>query len=401
MSLLSPSSLPLFLFSKDLVMILKSFSYIRNKGTKNEWAIKGSPTEESPLKLVDVNLIVGKNATGKTNTVSSLRILADLISGEKEPQQIIYNTGIYHASFDNQGIPIDYFLDVKGGVVIDERLTIDGQTLLDRKNKKLYYQGEKKYFSFQTDENVLAITRRDKVQQAYMEPLFLWGRNLSFYAFGSSLGKSTLMKDVTIATKEIFKPRETDKVSGILVKALKEFEELKGIVINDMSKIGYQLTDIKPSRLKFLPVNAYGILVKEKGLSDYTDQFEMSQGMFRALSLLIQLEYSLLSNVPSCILIDDIGEGLDYERSQDLINIIIEKTKSSHVQVIMTTNNRFIMNTIPLHYWHVINRVGNKSIFYNRGNSNKTFEDFSMTGLNNFDFFATKFYVNGMEAFEK
>lgn len=166
-----------------------------------------------------------------------------------------------------------------------------------------------------------------------------------------------------------------------------------------MNEIGYTLTDIKSSKLKNIAVNAYGVSVKEEGLKDYTDQMEMSQGMFRSLSLIIQIEYSLLSNKPSCIMIDDIGEGLDYERSQSLIKLIIRKASCSHLQVIMTTNNRFVMNIIELRYWHVINRANDKSVFYNMQNSGRTFEDFMMTGLNNFDFFATQFYMHGMKAF--
>ena len=146
-------------------------------------------------------------------------------------------------------------------------------------------------------------------------------------------------------------------------------------------------------------MNAYGISVKEDGLKDYTDQMEMSQGMFRSLSLVIQIEYSLLANLPSCIMIDDIGEGLDYERSQSLIKLIMQKAASSRLQLIMTTNNRFVMNNIDLKYWHVINRENERSVFYNIGNSKDVFEEFSLTGLNNFDFFATKFYKDGMEAF--
>ena len=96
-------------------------------------------------------------------------------------------------------------------------------------------------------------------------------------------------------------------------------------------------------------------------------------------------------------MIDDIGEGLDYERSKSLIDLIIEKVKNSSVQVIMTTNDRFIMNKIPLKYWSVIQRVPKKALFYNYRNSKATFDEFEYTGLSNFDFLATEFYIEGFE----
>ncbi|HHC24191.1 MAG TPA: hypothetical protein ENK58_02070 [Desulfobacterales bacterium] len=62
--------------------------------------------------------------------------------------------------------------------------------------------------------------------------------------------------------------------------------------------------------LKLMPIG-FGLNVQETELDEGTDQTEMSQGMFRALSLLIQLNYSLLADITGCILI---GEGLDHER---------------------------------------------------------------------------------------
>lgn len=387
------------LHKKATNMNLREFSYIRNKGTKNEWAIKGSPFEEGALKLNELNLIVGQNATGKSRTVAAICDLADLVSGNKNIEQIVYKTAIFDATFEENGMLTSYRLELKDGKVIDEHLNIDGTMKLDRKGRKLYYEAQKDYLPFQTDDNVVAVTRRDRQQQSYMEPLYLWGRNLSYYLFGSSLGQNMLIKDITLNLDEAAKPRVTDKVSGLFVKALGEFKEIRDLVIADMKDIGYNLMDIKSSKPKNVALNAYGISVKEEGLKDYTDQMEMSQGMFRSLSLVIQIEYSLLANLPSCIMIDDIGEGLDYERSQSLIKLIMQKAASSRLQLIMTTNNRFVMNNIDLKYWHVINRENERSVFYNIGNSKDVFEEFSLTGLNNFDFFATKFYKDGMEAF--
>ena len=105
-------------------MYLRKFSYIRNKGTKNEWAIKGSPFEESALKLNELNLIVGQNATGKSRTVTAICDLADLVSGNKTIEQLVYNTAIFEATFEVNDMLTDYKLELKDGKVIDEQLTI-------------------------------------------------------------------------------------------------------------------------------------------------------------------------------------------------------------------------------------------------------------------------------------
>ena len=169
----------------------------------------------------------------------------------------------------------------------------------------------------------------------------------------------------------------------------------------DMGKMGYSVDNIGTAPLKIMKnhlnssVGEYPIalFVKETDINDITNQLEMSQGMFRALSLIIQLNYSLLAKRPNCVLIDDIGEGLDYRRAKSLIDLIINKAKQSSVQILMTTNDRFVMNKMPLEYWSLIKREGQKSLFYNYRNSEKVFDEFELIGLSNFDFFSSNYFL--------
>jgi AAA15 family ATPase/GTPase len=169
-----------------------------------------------------------------------------------------------------------------------------------------------------------------------------------------------------------------------------------------MKKIGYDLSNIGtktpsfPSNSSsFADPNLLGqyLYVQEKNLNYYTEQSEISQGMFRVLSLLIQVNYSLLSDQPSCIIIDDIGEGLDFQRSSAIIKLLIEKAKTGLIQLIMTTNDENIMNGVPLEYWSVIERQPGVAKLHNYSNSPEQFEQFKHIGLNNFDFFASEFYL--------
>ena len=133
--------------------------------------------------------------------------------------------------------------------------------------------------------------------------------------------------------------------------------------------------------------------VKEADLIHRTPQHEMSEGMFRSLSLIIHLNYALSAKVPSCILIDDIGEGLDYQRSTTLIELLIDKAKDSSVQLILATNNQFVMNKVDLEYWSVIKREMQKTVFYNYRNAKDVFDQFELTGLDNFDFFSSNYFL--------
>jgi len=387
-------------------MRLKAIKYIRFKNEKNEWSIEGKPINNKynqSLTINQINLIVGKNATGKTNTINAIRTIADLISGDKKLSSLVYNTFKYDLLFEDNFEDLLYTLDVKKGEVVQEILKIGKVEKLNRAKGELFYELENKNLSFQTDKDILAISRRDSKQQPFFESIYNWGKTLNHYKFGGLLGKETFLKEINSADsdKEL-NLKDTNKVTGVLIKGQSQFKDtFISAIIEDMHKIGYPLKTIDTRNLKYLPLNILGLAVQENDLDDYTDQDEMSQGMFRALSLIIQLNYSLFTNNPSCILIDDIGEGLDFERSKSLIELIIAKSEKSSVQVLMTTNDRFVMNKIPLQYWSLIKREKHKSIFYNYQNSKDTFDEFSLTGLNNFEFFSSDFYIHGFDDFTK
>jgi len=389
---------------------LKEIKISRFKNQSDEWAIEGKPINNKFgqwLSFGDMNLIVGKNATGKSKTINAIRHIADLFCGDVQISRLNlvgFGTTEYNLKFDSNGEEIQYYLDFKDGKIIQETLTVNDVEKLNRIEGMLWYEGANEKLAFETDDDVLAVSKRDKKQHSFFEILYSWGKNLNYYPFGTPLGKDALLKDINLVKydSEEVDLKDGDEVTRIFVMGQNQFSEsFLNTILEDMKAISYDLQTIEVSPLKKFPVPAYGLNVQERDLESITDQTEMSQGMFRALSLLVQLNYSLLSKTPSCILIDDIGEGLDYDRSNSLIELIIEKIKDSSVQVIMTTNDRFVMNKVPLKYWSVIQRIPKKSLFYNYQNSKSTFEEFQRTGLNNFDFLSYEYYIEDFEIEEK
>lgn len=386
-------------------MKLKALKLCRFKGENKEWSIEGKPQNDQFdqwLTFDDINLIVGKNASGKSKTIDAIRHISDLFSGDIQTSRLNslgYGTAEYQLKFDDNGSCLEYQLNFKDGKIIQENLTVDGHEKLNRAEGKLWYEGANKELEFQTDDNVLAISKRDKKQHSFFEKLYFWGENLRHYRFGTQLGKNAILRDInSIIDDNEINLKDDDEATRIFVKAKHQFpDSFIKIILDDMKAISYNLKEIDASPLKNLPVFGYGLNVQEADLAEITNQVEMSQGMFRALSLLIQLNYALLSKTSNCILIDDIGEGLDFDRSKNLIELIIKKVKGSSVQVIMTTNDRFVMNKVPLEYWSVIQRLPKKSLFYNYQNSRETFEEYKYSGLSNFDFLTTEFYISGFE----
>lgn len=369
-------------------MQLKSISYNQFEGEPEQWGI-------TDFSFGNINLIVGKNATGKSRTMSIIKGLGNLVSGDIK---LSFKSGDYKVIFDDGGKKVTYFLKYENGKVIKEKLVIGSDTRLDRRSDgkgDIYAVKDGKNMEFQAPPSELAcVNRRDNVQHPFFENLYGWGKNLRCYLFGTSLGKdhfAVFKKD----EKEELNLKITDQTVAIFRKGKDRYsEKFLDNVKHDMSTIGFGIDDINLGPPNSVTVKGtieqiQCLLLRESDLEGTTDQNSISQGMFRALSLIIQLNYSLLASVPSCILIDDIGEGLDYERSSSLIRLLIEKAKESCVQLIMTTNDRFVMNNVPLEYWSIMQRFAKESKIYDMRNSEKQFKDFELTGLNNFDFFTS------------
>ena len=47
------------------------------------------------------------------------------------------------------------------------------------------------------------------------------------------------------------------------------------------------------------------------------------------------------------------------------------------------------MNSVPIEYWNILKREGTTVSAYNYKNNKKSFDEFKLTGLSNFDIFSS------------
>ena len=389
-------------------MKLDIFQYVYNQGLRNEWRVE-------ECRLSQVNLIIGKNASGKSRIVKSIHLLSQLLSDDN----IEARNDEWHLYFDidRPESKTEYILKIEKGLVVQEKLIMYGESneplLLERDRSgegTIFAKELNQKIKFQTSKAELAaVKRRDSIQHPFLEKLYQWSNSLRFYEFGTPLGKNfmTLMSYPTIKLSDNKRELKSyNSVVSIFQVGKQEIgDKFIQAIISDMKEIGYNLSEIGtkiPSAIErdFSTYNTLDgdglpefIYVKEEDLNFVTEQSDISQGMFRALSLLIQINYSLLASKPSCIVIDDIGEGLDYQRSSSIIKILIEKAETGLVQLIMTTNDEFIMNGVPIEYWSVIERTPGSAKLHNISNSRDKIEEFKFIGLNNFDLFTSEFLL--------
>lgn len=382
-------------------MILTEIEFSQFEGKPKEWKLEN-------CTLNKINLIAGKNATGKTKLLTIIRVLSNILSGKRTIQTLLGN-GNYKVTFNKDGKKVVYILKYGEGHVLEENLFIDSKNLLNRSidgEGKIFFSkvGKGDYVNFHTPtKDVAAFVRRDKIQHDFLEALYEWGNNLIFFYFGTSLGKEVFQ--IFVKTDEErpdkYDVKDTNLAPVIFKRGMDKFgDSFKTSIIKDMARIAYPLNDIKIGPLESIRIDGNfpstlpeGILLEESDLPGKTDQIDISQGMYRALVVIIIINYVKFYKEPSCVLIDDIGEGLDFERSSGLIKLLIEKSKNLNSQLIMSTNDRYVMNNVPLEDWSIIQRQGNRSIMINYKNSPKIFDEFESTGLSNFDFFSSNYYL--------
>lgn len=378
-------------------MKLDSLRFSEFIGEPQEWHLH-------ECTFATVNLVVGKNASGKTRLLNVINGLAQMIRGDHKQ---VFTSGEYEVRLSSTDYSYVYNVVINHSVVTAETLSRNGTILLERgKNGigKIWTEQEQKNMDFEAPQNQLvANIRRDSIQHSFFEKLYDWAKLLRHYSFGTPLGRDLLYGLAAQANGE--PPPDAEITDTNLVGKLYDYAFLKfgepfdQAVLRDLAALGYECTDVgievaDSTIIRGMPPSAW-LYVQEKGLRTKTHQMNISQGMFRALALVIHINYIVFRGTPRTVLIDDIGEGLDFSRAQSFISMLIGRAEAHNLQLIMTTNDRFVMNGVPLKHWAVLTRHGSEVKVTTPRNTPRVFNEFEELGLNNFDFFSTNFFEEG------
>lgn len=376
-------------------MYLRKFTFTENAGKKTEWLIDN-------VSLGEINLVVGKNSSGKTRTLNAL---SDLVSMLRGKGTLASGPVCYDLLFRNGDSFMRYELEYDPSTIRMERLYMGEELVLERGEDG---RGLIKYEStpgsifleFEIPHDQLACyAKRDRLQHPFIEIIHGWAISLRRFDFSGDLGKTRYALKSTFEAKEIDFSITSNSLVPVIKLATDAHKEFRGIILKDMNEISYALEDFGivhfSERYSSSDQDRYAVYTTESGLEKQVTQRDMSQGMFRAFSVLVQLNYYIICGHKGFVIIDDIGEGLDFARAKQLVQLLIRKGEAAGIQLIMSTNDSFIMNAVDIEHWAVIMREGNKISLYNYENSREIFEEFKFTGLNNFDFYASEFFRSG------
>lgn len=327
----------------------------------------------SPINLQEVNLLVGKNAVGKSRTIRALgNVLLFLMQLSERNTLDIFRSELL---FEDENDSISYEFRLKGADVVYESLKVNGETLLSRNENGTVLCGE----SINPPVSKLTLhVRRDVVQYPFIEKIMLWAE----HACGLCFNEIEMAEDSDIP----FYILGQGQTLFAMVKSLPE----KSIqqVIDQAHELGYPIQRIElfehGSNLKM-------VLFHEENVKSQLFDALMSKGMFRALYLLIYAQYMSVREFPSLLLIDDLCEGLDYDRSTKLGKILFDFCIEHHIQLIASSNDTFLMDVVDLKYWNILQREGSEVSSIDIIKNPDLFNDFLFTGLSNFDFFSSDY----------
>ena len=143
---------------------------------------KVNPWEIKDLILGDLNLIVGKNAVGKSKTINVINNTALLIT-----EKIPLKDGAWFMEFMNEEEKFIYELELENGIVKKEKIICNGNEKLDRNPQKTRIFSNKINDFIEINppvDKLLLHIRRDKDEHPFLEFLFDWAKGVRGFKFG-------------------------------------------------------------------------------------------------------------------------------------------------------------------------------------------------------------------------
>ena len=361
-------------------MQLVSFSVLEYQDVSLKdikWAIR-------EINFSHLNLLVGKNSAGKSRMVSALDRCVDIIM-QKLSLDGISQVLVFHLEFKTKASnKIKYVFAISNNKVIYEILKYNDVIHLNRSTGTIYLLtlANADIKGAKPPVNILLMhSMRDTEKFPFFEEIIEWATNYKIFRFShlhTYLGLVPLFN--------IYKSSENENASK-LYSLLDDEKKLK--VLEDINYLGFNLLEIEATDFSFSKENKM-MLLSEQGLGFKINQLNISQGLYRAISLIIFLYY-YSDNKCRTIVVDDLSEGLDYDRSTKLGKLLLEKFSDSNFQFISTTNDTYLMEVIDIKYWNIIHRKNNIVSSFNYNNCKKAFDNFYSSGLSNADLLSSNY----------
>lgn len=351
-------------------MILKSVSY------------HDAQFHFDDLALRNINLIVGRNAIGKTRVINALHTIGQVILGRMDLKEAMNFTLVYESV---EGSKLSYYCQYKNAV-LSESMQLNEQNLLARNESSTLIYNDLTHAEeeiYPPSDKMVLSAMRDRKKYPWMERV----QNFAQSSYGLRFGNISPQMGATEAG--IIHAHE--KVAH-MYKHLSEEGQAK--VIQEMQELQFALEDIQYNE----HTDSLVIVDKRFNRSISIPMIKLSQGMHRSLSALVMLQYLIEQKKLDFLLVDDLGEGLDYQRASLLGKKLIKTCTDHHIQLICTSNDYFLMDVFALEELTVLADYTEHGLkIINHSRYPELYARFMTCGLSNFDFFSSDYIRRNVE----
>lgn len=327
----------------------------------------------SSIPFGNLNLIVGKNAVGKSKTLDSLVRTVKIIKGDLSGVFLGHQCRLVFKLDDNEEMEFSYSI-TRNNTIESEFLKRGNEVIVERDDSVTRIKGE----TVNPPSNKLCIqSQRDTTKYPEFEAIMQWAEQIKGFSFSDLSSSNYYM------VPSMFNDR---KELSELFEHISE--ERKEFIKEKMHDLDYGVGSIEQVKVSD---NFTIITLMENGVSMPLLPNIMSNGMLRVFYIFSYLAYLSAEEGAKTLLIDDLGEGLDYSRSKKLSKIIFDYCAEHGIQLIATSNDNFLMNAVDLRHWIILLRENEQITAVCEKTHPEMFLKFKRLGLNNFDLFSTDF----------
>lgn len=322
----------------------------------------------------DLNLLVGVSGVGKTQILNALLNLKKIAEGESingVKWDIVFTTNDnsryrWCGEFEVKKILNSIESQYKNGGenshiektdILNEYLYLNENEIIRRNQEGVYFNGTKTP-KISSKKSAVSVFKDESIEVA----------NNVFHQIIISASKFSLvslpiyrLEDIGMLFDEFEMIQDSfmeiwEKLLSVYKFYPKIFEEIKSRFIEIFPQVidlKYELVKNNNEIIFSYNTETPILMVKEKDVSNWIDQFHMSEGMLRTLHHIAEL---YLCPNGSVILIDEFENSLGV----NCIDVITEDilTQNRDLQFIITSHHPYIINNIPPKYWKIVQRKG-------------------------------------------
>lgn len=237
-------------------------------------------------------------------------------------------------------------------VLVREQITENGQIIVSRSGGSFTFHG-KELVKLDNTKSAVELLKEEPI----IKPIYM-GFSRCFY---------WIITDNSLKVSPFIDKTQQRFVTSSQIKALGHLSPLERLFLlrenklKEFDLICQKFKDIFPNveDVDYTLARTFNDLIvpilriKEKNVSVWINQSDISAGMMRTLSQIITL---VLANDGDVIMIDEFENGLGVNCINELADLIMEP--EADIQVVMTSHHPYIINAIPVKDWKILTRNG-------------------------------------------